>query len=78
VFNNIAFPAVVENHLTFGATYRFGDHWEMSGAYKHCFKNELTGKNDIPTAFQALAGTDSNAKISMDQHSFGVQISYRF
>ncbi len=80
VFNNLAFPAVVEDHLTFGATYRFGDHWEMSGAYKHAFENELTGKNDIPTVFQPAVGgaTDSNAKIAMDQHSFGLQISYRF
>ncbi|MBI3607745.1 MAG: outer membrane protein transport protein [Nitrospirae bacterium] len=78
VFNNLAFPAVVEDHLTLGATYRFGDHWEMSGAYKHALRNELTGKNDIPVPFQALAGTDSNAKIAMDQNSFGVQLSYRF
>jgi long-chain fatty acid transport protein len=78
VFNNLAFPAVVEDHLTFGATYRFGDHWEMSGAYKRALKNELTGRNDIPAPFQPLAGTSSNAKISMDQHSVGVQISYRF
>ena len=78
VFNNLAFPAIVEDHLTLGATYRFGDHWEMSGAYKKALKNELTGKNDIPAPFQALAGTSSGAKISMDQHSVGVQISYRF
>lgn len=78
VFNNLAFPAVVEDHLTLGATYRFGDHWEISGAYKRALKNELTGRNDIPAPFQPLAGTSSNAKISMDQHSVGVQISYRF
>jgi long-chain fatty acid transport protein len=78
VFNNLAFPAVVENHLTLGATYRFGDHWEMSGAYKKALRAELTGKDDVPTAFQPLAGTDSGAKIAMDQHSFGLQISYRF
>jgi long-chain fatty acid transport protein len=79
VFNNVAFPAVVEDHITLGATYRFGDHWEMSGAYKHCFKNELTGAGDIPAVFQGLGfPADSNAKIAMDQHSFGVQISYRF
>jgi long-chain fatty acid transport protein len=75
VFNNLAFPAVVEDHLTLGATYRFGDHWEMSAAYKHAFENELTGKNDIPAAF---GGGDSGAKISMDQNSFGLQMSYRF
>jgi long-chain fatty acid transport protein len=79
VFNNLAFPAVVENHLTLGATYRFGDHWEMSGAYKKAFKKELTGQNDIPAVFQTLGfPADSNAKIAMDQHSFGVQMSYRF
>src|SRR3990172_5999588 len=72
VFSNLAFPAVVEDHLTLGATYRFGDHWEMSGAYKRALKNELTGRNDIPAPFQPLAGTSSNAKISMDQHSVGL------
>ncbi len=78
VFNNLAFPAVVENHLTLGVTYRLGEHWELSTAYKKAFKKELTGKGDVPTAFQPLAGTDSGAKIAMDQHSFGLQISYRF
>jgi long-chain fatty acid transport protein len=78
VFNNLSFPAVVEDHLTLGATYRLGDNWELSTAYKKALKNELTGKNDIPTAFQSLAGTSSGAKIAMDQHSFGLQISYRF
>jgi long-chain fatty acid transport protein len=79
VFNNLAFPAVVEDHLTLGATYRFGDHWEMSGAYKKAFKNELTGTNDLPAPFPTMLGTpSSNAKISMDQHSVGMQISYRF
>jgi long-chain fatty acid transport protein len=79
VFNNLAFPAVVEDHVTLGATYRFGDHWEMSGAYKKAFKNELTGTNDLPAPFPTMLGTpSSNAKISMDQHSVGMQISYRF
>jgi hypothetical protein len=37
-------------------------------------------KNDIPVVFRPAVGgaTDSNAKIAMDQHSFGLQISYRF
>jgi long-chain fatty acid transport protein len=79
VFSNIAFPAVVEDHVTLGATYRFGDHWEMSGAYKKALKNELTGAGDIPAVFQNLGfPASSNAKIAMDQNSFGVQISYRF
>jgi long-chain fatty acid transport protein len=78
VFNNLAFPAIVENHLTLGATYRLGDHWELSTAYKKALKNELIGKGDVPTAFQPLAGSDSGAKIAMDQHSVGLQISYRF
>jgi long-chain fatty acid transport protein len=79
VFSNIAFPAVAEDHLTLGATYRFGDHWEMSGAYKKALKNDLTGTGDIPAVFQGLGfPASSNAKISMDQHSVGVQISYRF
>ena len=79
VFSNIAFPAIVEDHLTLGATYRFGDHWETSFAYKKALKNELTGTGDIPAVFQGLGfPANSGAKISMDQHSVGLQISYRF
>ncbi len=83
VFNNLAFPAIVEDHLTVGATYRFlpaqpGPHWELSAAYKKAFKNEIVGVGDIPPAFQALAGVNSGARISMDQNSFGLQISYHF
>lgn len=84
VFNNLPFPAVVEDHLTFGATYRFlparpGPHWEVSAAYKKAFKNEIVGVRDVPTAFQALGfPANSGARISMDQNSFGFQISYHF
>ncbi|MFZ5876194.1 MAG: OmpP1/FadL family transporter [Nitrospirota bacterium] len=80
VFNNLAFPAIVEDHLTLGATYHFGDHWEMSAAYKRALRAELTGSNDVPAVFQPAFGgsADSGAKIAMDQHSFGLQISYHF
>ena len=79
VFNNIAFPAVVEQHLALGATYNLGDHWAVSGSYMRAFKEDVTGKNDVPKAFQNLGfAATSKTKISLVEDSLGLQLSYRF
>ena len=79
VFNNVVFPAIVEQHLGLGLTYNLGDHWALSGSYMKAFKEDLTGKKDVPQAFQNLGfAASSNTKISLEETSIGAQISYRF
>jgi long-chain fatty acid transport protein len=85
VFNNIAFPAIVEQHVTLGGTYNFGPHWAVSLSAMWALEEDLKGKGDIPQAFtNALAGLgipnqrSSNVEIELEEYSFGAQISYRF
>ncbi len=76
VFNNLVLPAVVEQHITIGGDYRFGDHWMLAVAYMKAMKEELTGKGDLDPALGF--GTDSGAKISLEEQTLGMQISYLF
>jgi long-chain fatty acid transport protein len=80
VFNNIIFPALVERHLTLGVDYRLGDHWGIGGTYMRAFKKTLTGTNDVPGGFQQGTpfGASSGTKISLDETSVGLLLSYRF
>jgi len=78
VFNNLVFPAVVETHYTLGADYKLGSHWGVGLTYMKAKSAELTGKGDIPLPMTGTFGTDSNTKISLEEDSYGVQLSYRF
>ena len=78
VFSNVAFPAIVEQHVTLGATYNFGPHWALSGAFMWALKEDMTGKKDIPEAFQAGFGTSSGVEIELEEYSVGAQVTYRF
>lgn len=64
VENNLAFPAIVQQRVAGGFTYRLGRHWELTMAYMKAFKEELTG----------MSGT----KISLEEQAADFEISYRF
>lgn len=64
VENNLAFPAIVEQRVAGGFTYRVDRHWELTMAYMKAFKEELTG----------LSGT----KISLEEQAADFELSYRF
>lgn len=77
LFNMLA-PAVVEDHLTFGATYLISPTMEVSASYVHAFENTVTG----PTAFQP-PGADplnpaENASLVMKQDSIGLTLGITF
>ncbi len=76
VFNNLVFPAVVEQHITIGGDYKFDDHWMLAVAYMKAWSEELTGKGDLDPALGF--GDDSGAKISLEEQSMGMQLSYLF
>ncbi|MEE9523591.1 MAG: outer membrane protein transport protein, partial [Thermodesulfovibrionales bacterium] len=80
VFNNLVFPATVEQHYTIGADYMFGDHWGIALTYMKAIKNELKGKNDVPDGFQQATPfqEDSDIKIALEEDSIGIQLSYLF
>ena len=80
VFNNLIFPALVEQHLAIGFDYMFGPHWGLGLTYMKAFKETEKGQNDIPLGFRPAFGgnANSNAKISLEEDSVGVQLTYVF
>lgn len=69
VMFNILAPGVVKDHATLGFTYTLASGNELTMAYMHAFKNDVTGPDGLPAG-----GTD---KIEMYQNSLGVQYSWK-
>jgi len=65
---NILAPGVIEDHATLGLTYAMASGNELTVAYMHGFKKEVTG----PSLF--FGGEDT---IQMYQNSLGVQYSWK-
>jgi len=72
LFNLLA-PAVVQNHLTLGTTWKFATSHELSFAYTHGFENTVYGSQSIPTSFGG-----GNANITLYEDSFNIAYGYRF
>lgn len=71
VFNNMVFPAIVEDHIGLGADFRLGANWELDLAYLRALKKEITGRND-------MMGQTSGAKIALEGSSLTLGVSYNF
>jgi long-chain fatty acid transport protein len=48
---NIVAPGVVEQHLTLGATWTLSNNNELTLAYMHAFKKNVSGSGSIPLSF---------------------------
>ncbi|WP_324780420.1 OmpP1/FadL family transporter [Thiobacillus sedimenti] len=68
VTTNILAPAVIKDHATLGFTYTLASGNELTMAYMHAFKNDVSGYNAMST------GTDT---IRMYQDSLGIQYSWK-
>lgn len=73
LFNVIA-PAVVEDHLTLGATWTLANGAELSGYYMHAFEETLNGS--APGAASMQNAGHSNLKMSQD--AVGVAYGWKF
>lgn len=65
---NILAPAVVQDHLTLGATYTLPNKSELSFFFAHAFENKVRGSNSIP----AVPFGGGEADVRMNQNSLGV------
>lgn len=74
--NNILFPAVVENAITFGSTQKLGMGWKLTEAYMHAFANTLTGAAGSSPFFQN--GGTKAPSATLAENSFGLQVGYDF
>jgi long-chain fatty acid transport protein len=72
-FFNILAPGVVENHLTFGATWTMPNRAELTFAYMHAFNKTVNGSGSIGAGF---GGGEANIK--MYQDSIGVAYGIKF
>ena len=71
---NILAPAVVEDHVTLGFTYKLMSGDEVTMAYMHAFENSVSGVR--PGAFnKGTAGSIDTIK--MYQNSLGVAYSWK-
>jgi long-chain fatty acid transport protein len=71
VFNNLALPAIAEDHIGLGADFRLGSNWELDLAYLRALKKEVTGSGD-------LMGGTSGAKIALEGSSLTLGVAYNF
>lgn len=80
VFNNLVFPAIVEKHFSLGFDYMLGKHWGVAMNYMKAFKESMEGKGDVPQGFQQATPftADSGAKVSLEEDSIGLQLTYLF
>lgn len=80
VFNNLVFPAIVEQHFTVGFDYMLGDHWGIAMAYEKGIGEELTGAGDVSPDMQAVTPFQANsgAKVELETDAIGMQITYKF
>jgi len=70
-FFNLLAPAVVQNHLTAGATFALHDGREINIAYQHAFETTLNGVNSISPAFGG-----GNANLQMYQDSISLSFGW--
>lgn len=66
---NILAPAVIEDHVTLGATYTLPSGGELTMAYMHAFKNSVTGADQA-----GFGGTDT---ITMYENSIGISYGWK-
>jgi long-chain fatty acid transport protein len=71
---NVLAPGVVQDHLTFGATWSLSDQSEISLAYMHAFENEVRGNNSIPSSAPFGGG---EANLRMHQDSLGIAYGWK-
>lgn len=69
--NNLIFPAIVANAVTFGSTQKLGMGWKLTEAYMHEFSNTITGG-------QSPFGGPETPSATMDENSYGLQVGYDF
>jgi len=72
VYGNIVAPGVIEDHITFGASYYTPTGNEWTVAYIHAFQNSLTGPS--PAAPNGPGGTTT---ITMYEDTLGVAYAWK-
>ena len=69
---NILAPGVVQDHLTFGATWALSKQAELSLAYMHAFEQSVQGSGSVPNPYGA-----GEVNLNMHQDSLGIAYGWK-
>jgi len=72
-FFNVLAPGVVEDHITFGATWKMSKQGELSFSYMHAFEKTVKGSGSIAAVF---GGGEANLR--MKQNALGVGFGWKY
>jgi long-chain fatty acid transport protein len=75
-FTLLLAPAVVQHHLSTGATWGRHDGKQISIAYQHAFAETVNGANSIPAGFPPQGFGGDEANLRMYQDSVGVSFGW--
>ena len=75
---NILAPGVMRDHATFGTTWNYDSHNEITAAVMYAFRNSVTGPSLINDFLPPQAQAAMQEKIQMYEWSIGVQYARKF
>ena len=78
VLFNILAPAIVEDHLTIGATYQINPNMELTVSYVHGFENTMTGQSPFQPVGADPNNPVDNVSLAMEQNSIGATFGFKF
>lgn len=70
--SSLILPAMMQQHVTVGATENLGMGWSLTEAYMHAFTQSMSGTMAMP------GGASVPISTSMTEDEFGIQIGYTF
>jgi len=70
---NLPAPAIIEQHLALGATYKITEHMLLDVAWHHGFENDVAGEMQMPTG--PVAGSTVQPTMSTDSLIFGLRLA---
>lgn len=71
-FRIIGFPAIVEHHVTIGASWHLNEQLSVNLAYMHAFENTISESGTTP------AGTPTTITSTLYENSVEIGLSWRF
>jgi long-chain fatty acid transport protein len=74
---NLFAPAVSENHLTLGATWKLSPAWELSASFMHAFSNSVSGTHSMPAGAPPGGVGGAEANLRMKQNGLGLALGWK-
>jgi long-chain fatty acid transport protein len=76
-FFNILAPGVVQDHLTFGATWKTAPGGELSAFFAHAFGKTVNGAGSIPAGFPPAGFGGGNVNVRLQENIVGIAYGWK-